>query len=152
MAVDISDALLDKARSRGLAAPQVVLHHLDVADALRAIRRLLKPGSTLCFAEPNMLNPQVFLERHPPGVLRRYFAYVSPDETASFRGALRRLLEESGFVDVWITPFDWLHPATPPWLIGQVSGVGRAVESVPGVREFAGSLYICARVPAIGRL
>src|ERR1019366_10480501 len=43
-----------------------------------------------------------------------------------------------------ITPFDWLHPVTPQPLIGLVTAIGRAIESVPVVREFAGSLYIKA--------
>lgn len=174
VAVDISEPLLAKARERGLPPQQVkfmcarfedvalpgtfdaaigssVLHHLDVPQALAAIRRLLKPGGVLSFAEPNMLNPQVFLERHPPVFLKKYYAYTSPDETAFVRRGLRRLLEGAGFTDVTITPFDWLHPATPPAFISFVRLAGQVAERLPGVREFAGSLYIRARVPVVTR-
>ena len=48
-----------------------------------------------------------------------------------------------------ITPFDWLHPVTPQPLIGLVTAIGRAIESVPVVREFAGSLYIKATLPRL---
>lgn len=170
VAVDISEELLARARQRGLPTDQVeflcarfedlaldggydaaigssVLHHLDVPQALASIHRLLKPGGMLSFAEPNMLNPQVFLERHPPSFLRKYYEYTSPDETAFVRGRLRRLLEHAGFEAIQIMPFDWLHPATPPALIPAVRLAGRAFENLPGVREFAGSLYIRARVP-----
>jgi SAM-dependent methyltransferase len=41
-----------------------VLHHLDLEPALAKIRALLKTGGVLSFAEPNMLNPQVFFERY----------------------------------------------------------------------------------------
>ena len=92
-----------------------------------------------------MLNPQVFLERHPPFFLKKHFEYVSPDEIAFVRGPLRSMLEASGFDNVSITPVDWLHPATPPALIRLVRGVGTVLEHTPLVREFAGSLSITAQ-------
>lgn len=168
VAIDISEELLAKALARGLPPERVtflrarfeevtlatgfdavigssVLHHLDISAAFAAIRRLLKPGGRLSFAEPNMLNPQVFLERHPPFFMRQYFSYTSPDETAFVRFSLRRLLEAAGFIDITITPFDWLHPATPAFLIPAVLRLGRAAERVPFLKEFAGSLHISAR-------
>jgi SAM-dependent methyltransferase len=166
LAVDISAELLEKARSRNLPADRVafvegrfedgeiegpfdavigssVLHHLDLDSALVNIHRLLKAGGTLSFAEPNMLNPQVFLERrfhYLPA-----FSYTSPDETAFVRWRLARKLKTHGYEDIAIIPFDWLHPATPEPLIPSVSVIGRLCEALPGVREFSGSLYIRAR-------
>lgn len=166
-AVDISPELLAKARARGLPPDQVsfyerrfedceiqggydavigssILHHLDIKPALRRITELLKPGGRISFAEPNMLNPQVFLERKLNYL--PMFSYTSPDETAFVRWQLANCLKEMGFKDVTIKPFDWLHPATPKSLIGIVSALGRVVESVPLGREFSGSLYIGARL------
>jgi SAM-dependent methyltransferase len=166
VAVDISPELLERARARGLPPERVefvaadfhqfgdgcafdaivgssVLHHLDVAAALARAFRLLRPGGRLSFAEPNMLNPQIFLERHA----RWLFPQVSPDETAFVRGPLRRLLERSGFREVSIRPFDWLHPAVPARLISSVERLGRILEHTPFVREFAGSLWIVAQKP-----
>jgi SAM-dependent methyltransferase len=169
IAVDISSELLDKARQRDLPPGRVkflekrfedcdlegpfdavigssVLHHLDVDVVLRHILRLLKPGGYLSFAEPNMLNPQVYLERkfhHLPA-----FAYTSPDETAFVRWKFGSQLRQIGFENVSITPFDWLHPATPKPLIGSLHLLGRLMEYVPIAREFSGSLYIKARRPA----
>lgn len=167
VAVDISEALLEKARARHLPAAQVqflakrfedcdvegpfdavlgssVLHHLDIEAALAKIYSLLKPGGWMSFAEPNMLNPQVFLERKL-AFIRPLFWYVSPDETAFVRWSLRTILERTGFHDVSLTPFDWLHPAVPPSLIPAVCRVGHWIEQTPGLREFAGSLLICGR-------
>lgn len=167
VAVDISEELLAIARQKSLPPNQVqfvcgrfegleldaqfdvvigssVLHHLDVPAALVSIRRLLKPGGIMSFAEPNMLNPQVWLERHP-FLLKRWFQYVSPDETAFVRWSLARSLEGAGFVDPIVTPFDWLHPASPAPLIPLIQSAGRALEHLPGVREFAGSLLIRCR-------
>jgi len=102
---------------------------------------MLKPGGILAFAEPNMLNPQVFAERT---FMRRFSKYTSPDETAFVRFSFRKLLEKTGFTRVEITPFDWLHPYTPEGLIPAVQGLGKALEKIPGVREFSGSLLIKA--------
>ena len=86
LAVDISPDLIGKAKERGLDTHQVkfveqqfealelenrfdavigssILHHLEIELALPRIFSLLKPGGHFSFAEPNMLNPQVFLER-----------------------------------------------------------------------------------------
>ncbi len=174
VAVDISPDLLAKASQRSLAADRVrfeqrqferlelhdpalagwagdgfdaivgssVLHHLDIPAAIEAFRRLLKPGGRIAFAEPNLLNPQVWMERN----FRSLFPYVSHDETAIVRWTLRRRLERAGFSDVVITPFDWLHPATPLALMRLVDGAGRLVERLPGFREFAGSVLITARI------
>jgi SAM-dependent methyltransferase len=168
IAVDISPELLDLARARGLPLDRIsflekrfedceldgpfdavigssVLHHLDSVEALTKIFALLKPGGALSFAEPNMLNPQIAVQKNVPWIKERLGD--SPDETAFVRWRLARLLRKIGFVDVRITPFDWLHPLTPRPLIGAVSLFGRCAEWVPMVREFAGSLYIQARRP-----
>jgi len=169
VAVDLSRELLDKARARNLPGNRVifvekpfeecdvdgpfdavigssVLHHLEIDVSLQRIFQLLKPGGFLSFAEPNMLNPQVFMERHFQFL--PVFAYTSPDETAFVRWNFARKLRSFGFVDVAITPFDWLHPHTPPAMIGAVKAVGRMIESIPGCREFSGSLYIRGRRPS----
>jgi 2-polyprenyl-3-methyl-5-hydroxy-6-metoxy-1,4-benzoquinol methylase len=163
LAADISPDLIEKARARNLASDRVrflecrfeeatvsgpfdavigssVLHHLDVPRALVRIHGLLGPGGRLCLAEPNMLNPQVFVERR----FRRWFPYVSPDETAFVRWRLAEQLRAAGFMRITLVPFDWLHPATPPWLIPVVRRLGLCLEFLPGVREFAGSLLISA--------
>jgi SAM-dependent methyltransferase len=167
IAVDISPDLIALAKARKLPSDQVrffekrfedcdvdgpfdaiigssVLHHLEINAAVSRIRSLLKPGGVMSFAEPNMLNPQVFLER----TFRQWFPYVSPDEIALVRSSFRKQLIDQGFTDVAITPFDWLHPATPDSTIGLVQAVGWWFEQIPGVKEFAGSLYIQARTRA----
>lgn len=169
IAVDISGELLALARDRGLPAGRVtflekrfedcdldgpfdavigssVLHHLDYTESLAKIFDLLKPGGMLSFAEPNMLNPQIAVQKNVSWIKERLGD--SPDETAFVRWRLAALLRRIGYTDVRLTPFDWLHPLTPRPLIGIVSVLGRITEWVPLVREFAGSLYIQARRPA----
>jgi len=166
IAVDISSELLEIARKRCLPQDRVqflekrfedcvldgpfdsvigssVLHHLELEVALGRIYELLKPGGSISFAEPNMSNPQVFLERK----FRRFFPYVSENETAFVRWHFSKLLARMGFEDVEITPFDWLHPATPERLIPIICTVGTYLEKTPIFLEFAGSLYIRGRRP-----
>ncbi|MBL7205244.1 MAG: methyltransferase domain-containing protein [Desulfobacteraceae bacterium] len=167
VAMDISPALIEKAKTRKLPPEQVqflcqsfedvelqgsfdavigssVLHHLEISPALAAIYSLLKPGGIMAFAEPNMLNPQVFAERT---FMRRFLYYVSPDEIAFMRCSFKRQLEQAGFDDIEITPFDWLHPAIPETFIDLMSAVGRLLEKIPIVRELSGSLIISCRRP-----
>jgi SAM-dependent methyltransferase len=119
-----------------------VLHHLEIEEALRDIYRVLKPMGTIYFTEPNMLNPQIAIQKNIPWIKRKLGD--SPDETAFFRWPLWRLLERTGYRDIRIDPFDFLHPKTPVPLIDRVNNLGRLLERVPVISEFAGSLYIRA--------
>jgi 2-polyprenyl-3-methyl-5-hydroxy-6-metoxy-1,4-benzoquinol methylase len=120
-----------------------VLHHLEVERGLAELRRVLRPGALLHFTEPNMMNPQIAMQKNVASVKRRMGD--SPDETAFFRWTLRRKLAAAGFDHVRIVPFDFLHPSVPAPLIPMVSTVGEMVERLPLVREISGSLHITAR-------
>jgi SAM-dependent methyltransferase len=165
VAVDVSPELLEIARAdcpaknvryeiqnacaltyRGAVFDSVVgssvLHHLEIREALREIYRVLKSGGTIYFTEPNMLNPQIAIQKNVSWVKRKLGD--SPDETAFFRWPLQRLLERTGFRDVRIDPFDFLHPKTPRLLVSRLNALGRFLENMPAISEFAGSLYIRA--------
>jgi 2-polyprenyl-3-methyl-5-hydroxy-6-metoxy-1,4-benzoquinol methylase len=169
IAVDISGDLLELARAKAMPSDQVsflecrfedctqqgpfdaiigssVLHHLDIEPALATIYSLLKPNGLMSFAEPNMLNPQIALQKNIPWIKKRMGD--SPDETAFTKRQMRKLLSDAGFIDTQVTPFDWLHPATPSMLISFVERAGYIIEQMPLLREFAGSLLIRARRPA----
>jgi 2-polyprenyl-3-methyl-5-hydroxy-6-metoxy-1,4-benzoquinol methylase len=122
-----------------------VLHHLPVELFLPRIYQVLKPGGYMAFAEPNMLNPQIFAERNIP-MIRRW-ARNTPDETAFVRYSLKRKLTSIGFEEVKIVPHEWLHPAVPKGLIQTVKRLGSILERTPILKEFAGSLLISARRP-----
>ena len=165
VAIDVSPELLEIARSN-CSAPNVqyqlenahelsyddavfdsvvgssVLHHLEIEKALRDVYRVLRPAGTIFFTEPNMLNPQIAVQKNIPRIKRKLGD--SPDETAFFRWQLKRLLEETGYRDIRIDPFDFLHPNTPSSVMNRVNQFGRFLEKVPVISEFAGSLYIRA--------
>jgi len=120
-----------------------VLHHLEIDKAISEMFRVLKPGGSIFFTEPNMMNPQIALQKNIPALKRRLGD--SPDETAFFRWSLNKLLRKSGFIEIIIKPFDFLHPALSPSLIQFISSLGEAVEKTPILKEIAGSLYISAK-------
>ncbi len=165
VAIDVSSELLEIAKAK-YSAPNVryeiqnacalrypdaifnsvvgssILHHLEIEEALREIYRVLKPDGTIYFTEPNMLNPQIAIQKNVPWVKRRLGD--SPDETAFFRWSLGQLLEQTGYRDVQIDPFEFLHPKTPPNWIPIVQNLSNVLEKIPLLREVAGSLYIRA--------
>ncbi|MCE5250639.1 class I SAM-dependent methyltransferase [bacterium] len=164
-AVDISRDLLERARLR-ITSPRVtfleedcchsrfpddtfdtiigssVLHHLDIDAALHEIYRLLKPGGSIFFTEPNMLNPQIALQKNIPYLKRKLGD--SPDETAFIRWSLKNKMLKEGFSAIKIVPFDFLHPGIPRSLISIVQPLCSWAEKIPMVSEIAGSLYIRA--------
>lgn len=163
-AIDISDALLDKALT---AIPDVkfeienamqltyadesfdcvygssILHHLDFEKAVKEIFRVTKVGGRIVFAEPNMLNPQIFLQKNIP-VLKKWMG-DTPDERAIVRWQFKSLLHKQGFSEVKIFPYDFLHPFVPAFLITFVEKTGMILEKIPLLKEIAGSLMISAK-------
>jgi len=124
-----------------------VLHHLDLEITLPKLRQYLKPGGRLVFAEPNMLNPQIWLERHVEYFRRR--SGSSPDETAFYRRALTRRLRRAGFINVQIRPHEFLHPRTPSYAIPLMQHVTFWAERIWPLKCIAGSLLIRAEKPRI---
>lgn len=122
-----------------------ILHHLDIDTALPVLFDMLKPKGSFCFAEPNLLNPQIFLQKKIPWIKKA--TGDSPDETAFIRFCLARKLARTGFTDIEIIPFDWLHPSTPTKLIKTVTSVSKFLEDIPIIREFSGSLLIKCKHP-----
>ncbi|HJQ83189.1 MAG TPA: class I SAM-dependent methyltransferase [Candidatus Binatia bacterium] len=171
VSVDISDALLERARER-VRQPTVrfvrqnleaidpdrigsgfqavfgcsVLHHLDLEQTLPQLKRLVVPGAELVFSEPNLINPQVRLMFSRFAWARRKFA-VSDTEMAFYPWELRGLFLRHGFEVLELFPFDFMHPAIPAGLVPLARHADRLLERVPGGRWLAGSCFVRARLP-----
>jgi SAM-dependent methyltransferase len=124
-----------------------VLHHLETGDALMEVFRLLAPGGLLRFTEPNLLNPQIAIQKNVQWIKRR--AGDSPDESAFTRWQIAAALRARGFEEITVTPFDFVHPAIPGALVNIAVQLGAVLERIYGVREIAGSLMIEARRPRL---
>lgn len=120
-----------------------ILHHLDLSKVLPELRRILRPHGRFVFAEPNALNPLIFLEKHFK--IGHRADQASDDEESINRFAIRKLLEAYGFTAERLTPYDFLHPLTPGWLQPFVGAGGRICEFLPGIRELAGSVLVVAQ-------
>jgi len=123
-----------------------ILHHVNLQRALAEIHRVLKPGGWCVFSEPNMLNPQIAVQKNVGFIKRRMGD--SPDETAFFRWQMERALAKAGFQRISARPFDFLHPLTPKGWLKAVERFGMALESCPGIRQIGGSLILCGQKAA----
>jgi SAM-dependent methyltransferase len=119
-----------------------VLHHLDLESSFDEICRVLKKGGFIAFCEPNMLNPQIMIQKNIPFIKK--LMGDTPDETAFFKWRLIKFLEARGFEDVKVVPFDFLHPWTPKPFVSIVQDISDILEKTPLIREIAGSLRISA--------
>ena len=122
-----------------------ILHHVNAELSLGAAYRILKSGGRVAFAEPNMLNPQIAVQKNIP-----YFKRMmgdSPDETAFFRWEAEKILQNTGFVEVGTQPFDFLHPYVPAGFIPLVKALEKVAEAIPLVREISGSILLWGRKP-----
>ena len=163
--IDISPELLEKARERcgsradfrlcdietlpyadatfDAAVGVRVLHHLDLEVSFREIRRTLKPGGVIAFCEPNMMNPQIMIQKNIP-IIKRWMG-DTPNETAFFKWRLKKFLSIQGFTDIRVEPFDFLHPWIPDSITDVAEKIGFWLEKAPLIREIGGSLRIFAR-------
>ena len=120
-----------------------VLHHMEVETVLKEIYRVLKPNGSIIFAEPNLINPQIFLQKNIPFIKR--WMGDSPDEIAFVRWKIKRTIKKIGFKEIQVFPYDFLHPATPPVLVNVINKLGLMCEKMPVIKEIAGSLIIYAK-------
>ncbi len=122
-----------------------ILHHLPVRKSLEFCFSILKPGGIIMFFEPNMLNPQIVIEKNIHLIGK--WLQNTENETAFFRWSLKKILQKVRFKNIIVAPFDFLHPLIPPKLIDFFDKVGRKAETMPLIKEFSGSLLIIATKP-----
>ncbi|NEQ98919.1 MAG: class I SAM-dependent methyltransferase [Cyanothece sp. SIO2G6] len=116
-----------------------VLHHLDWDLAIRGFYPKLKSGGVIRFSEPNLLNPQIFLQKNIPAIKRRLGD--SPDEYAFTEWEIRQILKRAGFSNIRVTPYEFLHPSTPkPWILA-ITKLEEALSKTP-LHYIGGSLLI----------
>lgn len=121
-----------------------VLHHINLAPAFKEIKRVLKKNGIIIFSEPNMMNPQLIIQKNIKIIKRISILGETENETAFFRWQMKNLLENAGFREVVVNPFDFLHPWTPRLLIPFIAKLGYLFEKTLLLREISGSLLLSA--------
>ena len=116
-----------------------VLHHLDWRLALTEFYNHLKMGGRIRFSEPNLMNPQIFLQKKIPFLKK--LAGDSPDESAFTKKQIEGVLQDIGFKEIKVAPFEFLHPSTPLPLIPTVIRIEKVI-SRSFINQIAGSLSI----------
>lgn len=118
-----------------------VLHHLDWARALEGFQRKLRNGGVIRFSEPNLANPQIFIQKNVP--MLKKMAGDSPDEYAFTKSQIETVLGKAGFKQIEVRPYEFLHPAVPASLIPLVQVLEALLERT-ALRAIGGSLLISA--------
>jgi ubiquinone/menaquinone biosynthesis C-methylase UbiE len=140
--VDDSEKLSFPTKTFDLVCGVSILHHIDTRKALEESFRVLKKGGRLFFTEPNLINPNIWIGLHTPG-LREKMEY-SPDETALIRWEIEKMLQSIGFSKYQVVNYDFLHPLTPPKLVPLLEKIGPWMEKIPLIKEISGSLIVYA--------
>lgn len=121
-----------------------ILHHLPTDKALREINRILKPHGMIWFCEPNILNPQIAIEKNFPII--KSLLQDSPNERAFSRWGIKKELERNGFDKVDTAPYEFLHPIIPSAAFVVLIPLCLLLEKIPIIKEFAGTVEIRGRV------
>lgn len=136
--VENAEAMQLPDRSVDVVAGSGIVHHLDIAKAMREVRRVLRPGGIAIFAEPLGHNPVLNWYRNRTPELR------TPDEHPLLSRDLRYIA--CGFAATRVTYFGLLSPVlgvvarqTDPTSIATraIWALDRWICALPGVRRYA---------------
>jgi ubiquinone/menaquinone biosynthesis C-methylase UbiE len=162
--VDVSDAMLNVARARGLevehassdrlpfpdgsfdlATTFAVLHHLIDPALVRAtlseMARVLRPGGAMLVWDHNPLNP------YWPLLMRR-LPQDQGDEKLVPAKIILDALRDAGVADLRLRRLTFMPDFTPRSAIRPVAALERCLERLPGVNRIAAHNVVTARRPA----
>lgn len=117
-----------------------ILHHVNLAQCVTEIKRVLKVSGRFIFSEPNMLNPFLCLGLRSRWC-RKKMAF-SEDETAFYKWWIKRLFIKAGFRNLDVFSFDFVYPSFSGWLFELAKILSPWMERIPLIKEFGGSLLI----------
>jgi len=117
-----------------------ILHHVNLDECWPELVRVCRPGARFFFSEPNLLNPQIFLEKKIPFL--KNIMENTPEETAFIRWRLTKKLYGHGTSNLTVRNIDFIHPLFPKALLSPIEKISDFLEVVPGIKEISGSLAI----------
>ncbi len=159
--VDVSDAMLERARARGLTVERssaaelpfedatfdlvttfAVLHHLIdrdvVRSSIREMCRVVRPGGAVLVSDHNPLNP------YWPLLMRRV-PQDRGDERLVPARLIRDELQRSGMLHVRVRRMTFTPDFTPPAAMGAMARIEGQLERVPLLRLLGAHNVVTAR-------
>ena len=106
-----------------------ILHHVDLDRAWPEISRVAKPSARFFFSEPNLLNPQIFLEKNITWLKKRL--EDSARETAFRKRKLREKLNGFAGTEARVENIDFIHPLIPKRFLAGAERISDILERVP---------------------
>jgi ubiquinone/menaquinone biosynthesis C-methylase UbiE len=130
-------------RSYDIVLSSFLLQHAETELVLPEMHRILKKGGYFGAFVPNILNP-LHYSRARVGFMRKILHENSQSEDFN-RWKWVKLLESYGFKNIQVKPIEFTSPYFPVWLLPLATKTGEIMESLPVIKEFAGTLLIVAR-------
>src|SRR3989338_9218596 len=129
----------------------IVAHHMLGDESrnilLNDVKHLLKPGGAVLFFELNPWNPYYRLRRFIQMLIP--IRWRRPAEALSLNHLqILSVFSETGYTHIHATPYDFLYAPVPRRLLWPAKNLSLIMENCPGIRNFAGSIYVWARYAA----
>jgi SAM-dependent methyltransferase len=125
-----------------------MLETKSLNEFLTEIKTLLKPGGGFLLFEPNSWNPYRLIRKAVQSVFP--IGWKRPaDPIVLNRYEMFYALSEMGYTQINIFPHDFLYSPIPQFLLWPVKNLCNIMENFPYLRNFAASLVIWGRNPAL---
>ncbi len=108
------------------------------------VKDIIAPSGGILLFQPNSWNPYYRLRR----IIRRLLPIKWRRPSEDFllnRFQIFTLLSEVGYTHINVLPYDFLYSPIPGFLLWPAKNISLILENCPFIRNFAGSMYICAR-------
>ena len=119
-------------------------------EFLCAVKQLIRPGGGFLLFEPNPWNYYYHVRK----LFRRLLPILwsrPADPISINRLEVFSVLSEIGYTQINVLPYDFLYSPIPKFLIWPAKNLSIIMENFPYIRNLAGSLYIWARNPSLGK-
>lgn len=117
-----------------------ILHHIDISKFVKEAKRVLKPGGTIFFCEPNILNPVVYIIKSTKWIKK--IIGDSPDEWAINPLTVAEELKGFKVVKISTSEFVWPIKSVSLKVMVAIDKITAYFKMVPVLKFFGGSVEL----------